>query len=211
LDEGEEVTPDQPQAKKLGRRGGRRLLIFYIVVFVVLGLMTAGVLLYRPLKLRYAIARAREDNGYYPHNEADRWLTYCVNEAIRGDLEAMEVAVNRPWIQLPGRRGRIHEELKLGNPELFLKALDTLPDNRAVTILSGLGAATDGLGSGKVERLQVLVELEGRFGDPQLARHDREARFARLSLDYIRSRFSAELAEVETRRKAESENPKIFE
>jgi hypothetical protein len=80
-----EETPARPKR----RRG---LLAFYVGMGVVLALVIAGVFVYQPLKLRYAIYRVEEN--HYKKGWADRWLMHCVERASAGNRRALEVVLD---------------------------------------------------------------------------------------------------------------------
>jgi hypothetical protein len=122
---------------------------------VALAVLLAGVFLYRPLKLRYAIYRVRNTDYTIPDGHGaeclhpDKWLMLCLDEACRGDRTAMQVVVDCPEIVRLERQAKHHGAVPRSpkgipvtfiaaqaQPALFFDLLDQRDDATVIRALS---------------------------------------------------------------------------
>ena len=198
-------------------RHGRSLVGFYVALGVVAVLVGLGVLLYQPLRLRYAIHRVEHaPQLYFPPIHpcakvfvADKWLIVCLDAARGGNRRAIEVIIDHAGVTMP--RSPLSEEMNIwgpdvaylaaeAQPESFFEALDRRDNQQTLQVLeavressygdSGLRYGTEGGLPREVFLAESLEYLAGS-GDAQARR------VAQAALDFTRRRFARELAEAE--------------
>ena len=192
----------------------RKYLWTVVALFGLLGLLGLGVLLYQPLRLRYAIYRVERDRSRslsHP-NRPNQWLEICLGAAVRGNPRAMDIVIDRHWVRMESA-GNSHPESRSiaflaakAQPLVFMRALERVDDRNTLSVLWEL--ASDGFtpeggfppdggfvyvpertgeAAALIKALQTLVNSD----DPQSARLGAEAR------DFVQRRFARELAEPE--------------
>jgi len=206
-------------------RADRKYLGWTVALFALLGLVGLGTVLYRPLRLRYAIYRAEQDSYLPPISHAgsrrpDKWLLLCLDAATHGNERAMEVVVNRWWVgrwepstgKASYKRVSIAFSAARAQPQLFLRVLERADDQKVLATLEAITSTDVGFvawtGGGVVyvptgvnQPKALLTELDA------LAKSDNPetARLAVAAAEFLSRRFAKELAEAE---KAEKAAPK---
>jgi len=187
-------------------RPARSLMGFYVAAGVILTLVGLGVLLYKPVRLRYAIYRLehadpKECGWNRPLNsECGRWIDHVARGACHGNVLAMRALLKQ--LSLPGSLELpVYDNagwVATHQPRLFIQELDPLPDEGVKMVLqrllNDLSAYDD-----PVPGFWPEVQLKGFAEDfeNRLQSKDPRIREAALAaLDFMRRRFTKELAEA---------------
>ena len=183
----------------------RSLTRFYVAIGVVAVLMGLGILLYKPLRLKYAIHRLehadpKECGLYRPLNvQCGRWIDDVARGARRGNVPAMRALLKQ--LSLPGSLELpVYDNagwVAIHQPGLFIQELERLPDEDVKMVLQRLLNDLSGYDD-SVPGFWQEVQLKGFAQDfeNRLQSKDRRIREAALAaLDFMRRRFAKELAE----------------
>ncbi|HOX08552.1 MAG TPA: hypothetical protein PK280_19305 [Planctomycetota bacterium] len=179
----------------MGTREKRGMLGHYAVAFALLGLIVAGVFLYEPLKLEYAIYRVHRTE--YP-GLADKWLMCLTNAACRGNRRAMETAVDYGYV-IPAGPGcntatPIFSLLLTAQPELYFDVLSGREDMDVLAILTGSAdARLGGRGISPSDKGLMVSLHEDTFHTWAQSDKPWVARAGRQGLEFLRRRFAKEL------------------
>lgn len=190
-----------------------KLLGFYIAAFVLLGLVVAGVFLYRPLRLRYAIHRVEEiDAACGPLGADAEWFEEVEHSAFRGNRSASAALIDYILGRelTPGRPCSRLFEFAKQQPDLLFALLDERPSGQVLGALGtivlscGLKAhpkvfagVTMPLYGADDIRVNLEIQLQSRLPEVKGV--------AQVTLAYLRRRFAKELADAEKKIKAAQE------
>jgi hypothetical protein len=192
----------------------RKYLWWTLTLFALLGLVGAGTLLYKPLKLRYAIYRLEhtdpEEGTQGRLNAAYAlWIDDVAHGARSGNVLAMRTLVKQLSLS-QARRLPIYDSagwVAFSQPDLFIQELAKLPDDGVKMglwrLLNDMSAYDDPVPSSwpKVQLRGFAKDLETRLE----SKNPGIRKAAAVSLDFMKRRFAKELAETE---KAEKAAPK---
>jgi len=190
---------EQPASEK-----GPSLAKFYVAIGIVVALVGLGALLYRPLRLRYALYKA-EHNPYSPRvvdgrsQLADEWLVLCLDAADGGNSHAMELVINRYWVGILVKSAESGDPALLerksiallaakAQPRLFFEVLGRGDDRKVLAVLQALLSDKDGFfwapeGSGEPRALLVKWAALAKSSDPEVAR------LGAAATEFLRQRF----------------------
>jgi hypothetical protein len=187
-----------PQGSAVERK--RSLLGFYIAMAVILVTTVAGVVLFKPLRLRYAMYRVRHGDG-----NPDEWLMICRRAACTGDRAAMRVVVERAGTKFLLRDAG--SELAFidvtyfaaeAQPQLFFEIVSEHDDERVLDVLWEVASSKRNMLPGgppgiKPTRLSpecVATHFDSVLGSTGYAPY---RSVASASLDFMRRRFAVKL------------------
>jgi len=217
------VTAEKPSATRLNL-ADRKYLRFVIAAFVGLGLVVAGVFLYEPLRLTYAIYRAQHTKSCYRDKLTDRWvadvwLMRCVRAAGKGNRRAMEVLVERSGVITADWGNSVpRPQLYGGNypypdvayvagreqPALLLEVLEAREDEKVLEVLGEVVMCINGYGAVGLPCLAKAEYLDGNLKAGCDVADATDARLAREALVFVRRRFAKELNDApKARREAD--------
>ena len=201
----------------------RKYLWWTLTLFALLGLVGAGTLLYKPLKLRYAIFRLEHVNDDdLAQRQVDdlalmNWHLDCLNAACAGNPRAMKTMVAWAYGPVWQRRRWSQEWMPASahdpataQPGLFFQELEGYPDDAArgalMDIICDYCYRNQRIGPRVVlpydDKAKTLTAYFERMLNSGNAK---DCRVAQAALEFAKRRFAKELAQAE---KAEKAAPK---
>lgn len=182
-------------------RSDRRYFGFVLAAFTALGLAVLGAWLYGPLKFKYALGKARRTD-YHESRRVDKWLLICINEACKGNREAIDLVISKSELGLFLRSDALSHiptldarecpdfcdvtyPVAVSQPEAFLQVLGGRADGRVLWVLWRLS------GSRVFTRTTFLYkaadQLAGYFERHRNSPPERAMTAA--TVDFLRRRF----------------------
>ena len=196
----------------------RKYLWTVVSLFTLLGLLGLGVLLYRPLKLRYAIYRTKHADYSWRLPDlatpwADKWAELCLSEACKGNRAAADAVIDACGAMQPdlerAETNSFHTwttcvsityPLAAEQPDMFFELLGSRLDSKVLKVLAEIVQGVYGdwnlykiADLGHPRPSEIVVALE-----PALRIENTKARrVATAALNFTRRQFARELAEAE--------------
>jgi hypothetical protein len=191
----------------------RSLAGFYVATGAVSLLLLVAVFAYRPLKLRYAIYKVRQNHSRYqvgpmrrpPH--ADEWLRLCLDEAGSGNREAMRLLIDISGAKLPWHEEEIGSggdyvtydvtyPVAKSQPDQFFEVLGERSDAEVLRILWALcqSAHAHAGGPSFFRDGHTARQLVDDLDLLATAKNPEAVRVGAAAAEFARRRFSMELA-----------------
>ncbi len=191
----------------------RKYLWTVVGLFTLLGLAGLGALLYRPLRLQYAVYKVRHTTWEQWRRDFDqgkdaayeRYLKECVEAACRGNRPAMEAVIDASGFgdgYIAETTSEIAYQVAASQPDAFFRALDRRKAGRVREVLSDIAdscASKSEAEYGPGAEDPSPKSLAKAFKAYSEAKAPEVRLVAAATLDFIRHRFSKELAEAEGR------------
>jgi hypothetical protein len=189
----------------------RKYLWTVVSLFTLLGLLGLGVLFYKPLRARYAIYKVQHttwediDRGRVAAEDYVRWANDCLFAACRGNRLAMETVIdayNFGDESIGATTSSLPYKAAAGQPVAFFEVLGNRPPDQILEILMGILMHINGDFDMELRPGDYRLDGSPRGVVRELGRHlnakDPEVRrVATAALDFVRCRFTKELAEAE--------------
>jgi hypothetical protein len=191
----------------------RKYLGWTVALFALLGLVGAGTLLYRPVRLRYAVYRVQHttwDDIWKKRVDAfqyESWLGDCIAAACQGNARAMEAVIDASGFGdgfIAETTCTMAYEVAARQPQAFFRVLARRPDAQVIEVLGDIAAVCAKERPGNydwagVSLKEVADELVICSQSSDLGPEFRQT--AAAALDFTRRRFAKELAEAEKDKK----------